>query len=95
MEPAEARGGEALVLSAGEIRHLERMLRGERRLSAFIYVDLLVALALVGYLAWADAWSAARVVVILLILLSARAHLRQQKSARLLRRYRELLGSPG
>jgi hypothetical protein len=95
MGSVEARAGGALDLSDGETRHLERMLRGEQRFFAFVYVDLLVALALVGYFAWVDAWSGARIVVILLVLLSARAHLRQVKSARLLRRFSERRGSPG
>lgn len=95
MQPTEVRGGAALDLSEGEIRHLERMLRGEQRFFTFMYVDLLVALGLVSYFAWADAWSGARMVVVLLILLSARAHLRQVKSARLLRRFSGHLGRPG
>lgn len=72
-------------------RHLERMLRAERLFPAFLRVNLGVAAALVIYYSWSDSWSGARAVLVLLILLGARAHLRQLRSARLLRK----LSNPG
>ena len=71
--------------SEADRRHLERMLRGERWFGIFMFVDLGVAAAL--GIAWtvSGGWSPTRGVLVLLLLLGARAHLRQQRSARLLR----------
>lgn len=72
--------------SEAELRHLARMLRGERRFAVLVAVDLGVAAALAGYWSWAGSWTATRAVLVVLILLSARGHLRQLRSARLLRK---------
>ena len=77
---------EAPCLDALDRRHLGRMLRAERFLPAFVWVNLGVAVALVAYYSRSGSWSGVRAVLVLLILLSARAHLRQLRSARLLRK---------
>jgi len=73
-------------LDALERRNLERMLQAERRFPLFLWANLGIAAALVIYYSGSGSWSAARAVVVLLILLGARAHLRQLRSARLLRK---------
>ena len=69
-----------------ERTHLDRMLRGERRFPVFLWVNLGVAASLVIFYTWSGAWSGTRAVLVLLILLGARSHLRQLRSARLLRK---------
>jgi len=66
--------------------HLGRMLRAERRFPVFLWANLGVAAALAIYYSGSASWSGARAVLVLLILLAARAHLRQLRSARLLRK---------
>ena len=78
-------------LSGPERLHLERMLRRERSFSIFMFANLAVAAALSAYYTGSGSWSVIRTVLVALILLSARAHLRQLRSARLLRK----LSGPG
>jgi len=73
-------------LDALDRRHLERMLRAERLFPGFLWANLGIAAALVIYFSWSGSWSAARAVLVLLILLGARAQLRQLRSTRLLRK---------
>ena len=78
--------GDDRALSDGDRRLLARLLHGERLAPGFVALDLAVAAGLAGYWAWAGTWTGARAVVVLLLLLSARAHLRQLRSTRLLRK---------
>ena len=73
-------------LNALDRHHLERMLRAERRYPGFLWASLGIAAALVIYYSWSGLWSAARAVLVVLILLGARAQLRQLRSTRLLRK---------
>ena len=87
----EALGGHARIqapacLDPLDRRHLERMLRAERVLPAFLWANLVVAAILVLSYSWSNSWSGIRAVLVLLILMAARAHLRQLRSARLLRK---------
>ena len=66
--------------------HLKRMLRAERLYPAFMRANLVIAAALLVSYSWLGSWSATRAVLVVLILLGARAHLRQSRSARLLRK---------
>ncbi|MDP6980721.1 MAG: hypothetical protein QF570_19325 [Myxococcota bacterium] len=86
--PAESgtRGPAAADLDALDRRHLERVLCLERMLPAFLWGNLTIAAGLIVYYSWSQSWSGLRAVVVLLILLSARGHLRQLRSARLLRK---------
>ncbi len=77
---------ERLELSELERRHLDRVLRNERLFPAFLRANLGIAAALAIYYSWSGSWTGIRAVLVLLILLSARAHLRQLRSARLLRK---------
>ena len=77
---------DAHSLDGAEQRHVARMLRGETRFSTFMWLNLSVAVGLVGFYTWEGSWSGLRVVLVLLILLGARSHLRHQRNARLLRR---------
>ena len=80
-------GAEALApLDTLDHRHLERMLQAERRFPVFLWANLGVAAALAIYYSGSASWSGARAVLVLLILLAARSHLRQLRSARLLRK---------
>ena len=67
-------------------RHLARMLKTERLSPGFLRANLGIAAALVVYYSWSGSWTGVRAVLVLLILLAARAHLRQLRSARLLRK---------
>ncbi len=73
-------------LTETDVAHLDRMLRGEQRFRVVVIINLLVATALTTYWSLSGHWSGARAVVLVLILLSARAHLRHRRSAQLLRR---------
>ncbi len=88
-DPVESSARTLSGLDALERRHLERMLRAERLLPVFLRLNLGVAATLVVYYSWSGTWSGVRAVLVLLILLSARAHLRQVRSARLLRKLSE------
>ena len=79
---AEARS----YLGVPERRHLERILRAERLYPGFLGANLGVAATLTIYYSWSGSWSGVRAALVLLILLGARAHLRQLRSARLLRK---------
>ena len=83
---ATTHAGGDRALTPPESRLLERLLRRERLFPGFLALDLGVAAALSGYWAWTGSWSGARAVVVLLLLLSARAHLRPLRSVRLLRK---------
>ena len=78
--------GAAAALSAAELRHLERMLQRERLLGRFMVANLVVASGLTAAYTWTGVWSGVRAALILLLLLGARAHLSQLRSARLLRK---------
>lgn len=78
-------------LSKDEARHLARMLRRERSFAWLLWVDLGAGVLLSAYYTWSGSWSGLRLVVVMLILLGARSHLRQLRSVRLLRR---LAGPP-
>ena len=69
-----------------EGRHLERVLRREQSFATFTVLDVVVAAALAVYWTWSGSWSGARCALIVLLLLGARAHLSQLRSARLLRK---------
>jgi hypothetical protein len=62
------------------------MLRFEHLFPRFIWANLGVAVALAIYYSASGSWTGSRMVLVVLILLSARAHLRQLRSARLLRK---------
>lgn len=66
--------------------HLRRMLRRERLFEALVYVNLAAAVVLAAFYTIAATWDPARAVLVVLVLLTARANLRQARSARLLRR---------
>ena len=84
--------GESLALSDLELVHLGRMLHREQIFRVFLVSGILVAAGLGAYFSWAGSWSGTRVVILLLILLGARAHLRHLRSARLLRKLAAELG---
>ena len=87
-EPTPGRGKAEVPSSSSELdrRHLQRMLRAERLFPVFMRANLAIAAALALYYSWSGSWSGVRAVLVLLILLGARAHLRQLRSARLLRK---------
>ena len=63
------------------------MLRAERLFPVFLWLNIGVAAALGIYYSWSGSWSGVRAVLVLLILLGARSHLRQLRSTRLLRKF--------
>ncbi len=66
--------------------HLGRMLRRERIFRFSTVSHLVVAVALGVHFSWAGIWDGPRAVILVLLLLAARAHLRGFRSARLLRK---------
>ena len=86
MTAVPERPGADSDLDETEIRHLERVFRRERSFATFMVLDVVVAAALGVHWTWSGSWSGTRFVLILLLLLGARAHLSQLRSARLLRR---------
>jgi hypothetical protein len=62
------------------------MLRRERVYAVLVYVDLAAAVVLAAFYTFASVWQPTRVALVVMILLAARANLRQARSARLLRR---------
>ena len=87
MTAAPERSGADSDLDETEIRHLERVLRRERSFATFMVLDVVAAGALAVYWTGSRSWSGARFALILLLLLGARAHLSQLRSARLLRKF--------
>ena len=81
-------------LDAGELLHLRRMLRRERLFPVLVAVDLAAAGAIAIHAIAARSWEPTRIVLAVLILLAARANLRQARSARLLRRLASAMGIP-
>ncbi len=81
-------------LSDLELVHLRRMLRRERLFKVFSVAHILVGAGLAGTFSWAGTWNGTRAVLLVLILLGARAHLRQLRSARLLRKTRLPAANP-
>ena len=71
-------------LDALDRRHLNRMLGAQRLSSTFVWVNLGIAAALATYYSISSSWSGTRGALVVLILLGARGHLRQLRSARLL-----------
>ena len=86
MTAVPERPGADSDLDETEIRHLERVFRRERSFATFMVLDVVVAAALAVYWTWSGSWSGTRFVLILLLLLGARTHLSQLRSARLLRK---------
>ncbi len=84
---SEGQSGKPLVLSDLELVHLRRMLRREQIFRVSMVSHLLVAAGLAAYFSGAGVWNGTRAVILVLILLGARAHLRQLRSARLLRKF--------
>ena len=75
-----------LELDGPDRVHLGRMLRREWIFRVSMVSHLVVAVGLGVYFSWAGTWDGTRAVILLLLLLSARAHLRGLRSARLLRK---------
>ena len=73
-------------LAEAELAHLRRMLRRERVFEALVYVNLAAAVLLAVFYTIAASWNPVRAVLVVLVLLAARANLRQARTARLLRR---------
>jgi hypothetical protein len=73
-------------LSALDRAHLERMLRRERVFGFLMAANLAAAALLTVIWTVRGSWTPTRAVVIVLVLLAARANLRQGRSARLLRK---------
>lgn len=71
--------------------HLRRMPRRERLFEALVYVNLAAAVLLAVFYTIAANWDPVRAVLVVLVLLAARANLRQARSARLLRRLSSVL----
>ena len=69
-----------------DLLHLGRMLRRERFFKIACLLHLLAAAGLGVYFSWAGIWSGTRAGLLVLLLMGARAHLRQVRSARLLRK---------
>ncbi len=70
-------------LTERERSFLERQLRSTRRYAVFTAVDLLVALALTGWWFF-DGFGGTRFALIVLVLLHARANLKQHKDAKVM-----------
>ena len=64
----------------------QRMLRRQGLFQILMVLNIVIAISLGGYFTAAGAWTEARAVILLLILLAARANLRQLRSTRLLRK---------
>ncbi len=81
-----------LQLTDRERSFLERQLRSTRRYAVFTAVDLLVAVAITAWWFF-DGFGATRFALIVLVLLHARANLKQHKDAVVMAKLNRLLES--
>ncbi len=79
-----------LLLTPQEFSFLDRQVRNTGRYALFTAVDLCVALALVIWSLVDGALGATRFALIILVLLHARANLKQHKDAKLLGKLHQL-----
>ncbi len=82
----------AELLTSQECSFLERQVRNSGRYAVFTVVDLCVALALAIWSLVDGALSGTRFVLIILVLLHARANLKQHKDAKLMGKLQQLAG---
>ena len=84
----------AHLLTPQECAFLDRQVRNTGRYAVFTAVDLCVALALAIWSLVDDAFDGARFALIVLILLHARANLKQHKDAKLMGKLHQLTARP-
>jgi hypothetical protein len=82
----------AQLLTPQECAFLDRQVRNTGRYAVFTGVDLCVALALVIWSVVDGALGGTRFALIILVLLHARANLKQHKDAKLMGKLQELAG---
>ncbi len=92
MNVAHSRPDPAELLTPDECSFLARQIRSTRRYAIFTAVDLCVALALASWSLVDGALGGTRLALIILVLLHARANLKQHKDAVLLAKLQQLAG---
>ncbi len=92
MNVAHTRPDPALLLTPQESSFLDRQVRSSGRYAVFTAVDLCVAVALVLWSLVDGALGGTRFALIILVLLHARANLKQHKDAKLMGKLKQLAG---
>ncbi len=92
MSATHARPDPAQLLTPQECSFLERQVRNTGRYAVFTGVDLCAALALSIWSLVDGAFSGARFALIIMVLLHARANLKQHKDAKLMGKLQKLAG---
>ncbi len=92
MNVTHARADAAELLTPQEYSFLDRQVRNSGRYAVFTGVDLCVALALSIWFLVDGALSGTRFALIILVLLHARANLKQHKDAKLMGKLQQLAG---
>ncbi len=92
MNMTHTRPDPARLLTQKECSFLERQVRNTRRYAVFTAVDLCVAAALVIWSLVDGALGGTRFALIILVLLHARANLKQHKDAKLMGKLQQLAG---
>ncbi len=92
MNVTHTRPNPAQLLTPQERSFLDRQVRNTGRYAAFTAVDLCVALALVIWSLVDGALGGTRFALIILVLLHARANLKQHKDAKLMGKLQQLAG---